>query len=260
MLKRRLIPKLLVKRSQATGRPVVVATRGFKDAVEVGDPVSVAKVLEAQAADEMLLLDIEATAEGRRLPPELLARVGEAVFMPITAGGGVSSLDDFRELLRSGADKISLNTAAVERPRLVEQASSRFGAQCVVVSIDVRRSDDGKARVFVRAGSEATALDPVAWAAECERLGAGEILVTSIDRDGSRAGLDIELMRSIVAVVRVPVVASGGCGKAHHLVEGFAQAGVDGVAAGTFFCFQDQNIMQARAHVRNAGVPIRLQR
>lgn len=260
MLKRRLIPKLLIKQRGTAGRPVVVATRRFGEAVEVGEPVSVAKVLEAQAADEILLLDIDATLQGRRLEREVLTRVGEAVFMPITAGGGVTSLDDFQELLRSGADKVSVNSAAVERPQLIERASRRFGAQCVVVSIDARRSEDEGYRVFVRSGRQPTGLDPVEWAVECERRGAGEILITSIDRDGTRAGLDVELARRIVAAVGVPVVASGGCGKAHHLVEGFTEAGVDGVAAGTFFCFQDQNIMQARAHVRNAGVPIRLQR
>jgi cyclase len=256
VLKRRLIPKLLLRRAGTRRRAVIVTTLHFTDPVEVGEPASVAKVLEAQAADELLLLDIDASRERSGPATDVLKRVAERVFMPLTAGGGIRSPQDVRELLRQGADKVSLNSAALARPELIRESAQSFGSQCVVVSIDARRASDGSYRVFARGGSEPTPWEAAAWAREAESLGAGEILVTSIDRDGTRQGLDLELLRRVVAAVAVPVIASGGCGRAEHLVAGF-NAGADAVAAGTYFCFEDQSFMQARAQVRNAGIPIR---
>jgi len=260
VLKRRLIPKLQLKavRFGSVERMVLVTTVRFDRVVEIGDPVSQAKIYQAQAVDELVFLDLDASSESRGPLVEVIRKAAEEIFMPFTVGGGVRSLADFRALLSSGADKVSVNTAAVEQPELIEEASGAFGAQCVVLSIDYRREPDGTRRVYTRGGSQATPLDPVEWAAEGERRGAGEILLTSIDRDGTASGLDVELTRQVAEAVSVPVITSGGCGLASHFVEGFLQGKADAVSAGTFFCFRDQNPMQARSHIRNAGIPIRI--
>lgn len=259
MLKRRLIPKLQLKarRVGRSERMVLVTTVRFQEIIEIGDPVSQAKIYESQAADELIFVDLDASAHNRAPMVEIVRRAAEEIFMPITVGGGVRSLADFRNLLSNGADKVSINTAAVETPDLINQASQAFGAQCVVLSIDYRRRQDGTYRVWTRGGKVETEWDPVSWAVEAERRQAGEILLTSIERDGTRTGLDVELTRRVAEQVSVPVITSGGCGLAAHFVEGF-RAGADAVSAGTFFCFKDQSPMQTRAHIRNAGVPIRL--
>jgi cyclase len=258
MLKRRLVPKLLLKASRygAAGRMVLVTTVRFGAYVEVGDPVSQARIYQSQAADELILVDLDASVENRGPRLDVLDSAAQEIFMPITAGGGVRTLEDFRLLLAHGADKVSVNTAAVERPSLIDEAHAAFGASTIVVSIDYRGLGS-EARVCTRGGRTATAWHPVAWAKEVEGRGAGEILLTSIDRDGTHQGLDVDMVREAAAAVNIPVVASGGCGVAVHFVEGF-RAGADAVAAGTYFCFKDQNPMQARAHIRNAGIPIRL--
>lgn len=258
MLRRRLIPKLLIRRSRAGIGMVLVTTIRFRECLEVGDPVSQAKIYEAQAADELLILDIDAQREGRATDLAVIRRAADETLMPLTVGGGVRSLDDFRELLRNGADKVSVNTAALEDPDLIDRAADAFGTQCVVLAIDFTRSADGSHAVWSRGGRQRTAWDPVRWAVEGTRRGAGEILLTSIDRDGTRSGLDVDLTRRIADSVGVPVIAAGGCGVAAHFVEGFVAGRADAVAAGTFFCFEDQNPMQTRAHVHNAGIPIRL--
>lgn len=260
MLKRRLIPKLQLRRSRfgASPRMVLVTTVQFDRVVEIGDPVSQAKIYQAQAADELIFVDLDASADNRETMSEVVRRAAEEIFMPFTVGGGVRSIADFRSLLNSGADKVSVNTAAVEDPDLIRRASDMFGAQCVVLSIDYRRAADGGLRVWTRGGKVDAGLDLVQWATEGERLGAGEILLTSIDRDGMGKGLDIEATRAVTERVGVPVITSGGCGLARHFVEGFLEGGADAVSAGTFFCFKDQNPMQARAHIRNAGISIRL--
>jgi len=259
MLKRRLIPKLQLKarRLGRSERMVLVTTVQFGEAIEIGEPVSQAKIYESQAADELIFVDLDASVQNRAPMVEVVRKAAEEIFMPITVGGGVRSLADFRKLLSNGADKVSINTVAVETPDLINEAAEAFGAQCVVLSIDYRRRTDGSYRVWIRGGKVETDLDPVAWAAEGERRAAGEILLTSIDRDGTKTGLDVELTRRVVEQVSVPVITSGGCGLASHFVEGF-RAGADAVSAGTFFCFQDQSPMQTRAHIRNAGIPIRL--
>jgi cyclase len=180
--------------------------------------------------------------------------------MPFTVGGGVRTLEDFRTLLSNGADKVAVNTAAAANPGLIDRAASVFGAQCVVVSIDYRQEPDGTYRVWTSGGRVRTALEPVAWAIEAERRGAGEILLTSIDRDGTRQGLDIALTRRVAESVSIPVITSGGCGAAAHFIDGFLLGKADGVSAGTYFCFKDENPMQTRSQIRNAGIPIRLHR
>lgn len=261
MLKRRLIPKLQMKTAtRGSDRKVLVTTRQFKEVFEIGDPVSQAKIYEAQAADELIFIDLDASADHRKPMLEIVRRAAEEIFMPFTVGGGVRSINDFRDLLSSGADKVSINTAAVETPDLISEASDVFGAQCVVLSIDYRSEKEGGPRVWIKGGRIQTALDPVAWAIEGEKRGAGEILLTSIDRDGMRCGLDLELTRRVAEAVSIPVIASGGCGAASHFVEGFQIGKADAVAAGSYFCFKDENPMQTRSQIRNAGIPIRMHR
>lgn len=262
MLKRRLIPKLQMKTSThgRSDRKVLVTTIQFKETLEIGDPVSQAKIYEAQAADELIFLDLDASAEYRKPILEMIRRAAEEIFMPFTVGGGVQSIDDFRDLLSSGADKVSINSAAAKTPDLINEASDVFGAQCVVLSIDYRTAENGNSRVWIHGGRIETELDPVAWAVEGEKRGAGEILLTSIDRDGMRCGLDLDLIRRVAEAVSIPVIASGGCGAASHFVEGFQLGKADAVAAGTYFCFKDENPMQTRSQIRNAGIPIRMHR
>lgn len=260
MVKKRLIPKLLLKRRQlgTAERMVLVTTRGYEQVIEVGDAVSQAKIYEAQFADELIFLNIDSSPIDPQAPLlDVLRRAASETFMPIAVGGGVRTTDDFELLLANGADKVCVNSAAVADPSLIERAAAIFGAQCVVVSIDYRHDASG-ARVHVDGGRTPTPLDPVDWAVRAAALGAGEILLTDITRDGSGAGLDVPTIRSVADRVPVPVIASGGCGLAQHFVEGFVDGHAEAVAAGTFFCFRDQNPMQTRAHVRNAGVPIRV--
>jgi imidazole glycerol-phosphate synthase subunit HisF len=259
MLKRRLIPKLQMKSSRFAGQMTLVTTVNFDTVVEVGDPVSQAKIYQAQAADELVFLDLDATHERRKPKADVIKRAAEEIFMPITIGGGVRLLEDFRLLLEHGADKVSINTAAVETPALITEAAERFGAQCVVVSIDYKQDASGAYTVWTHGGKQQhTALDPVEWAVQCEARGAGELMLTSIDRDGTRKGLDVELTRRVAERVSIPVIAAGGCGVAKDFVDGFLLGKADAVSAGTFFSFQDQNPMQTRAHISNAGIPIRL--
>jgi len=260
MLKRRLIPKLQMKATRLgrSQRMVLVTTVQFEEVIEIGDPISQAKIYEAQAADELIFLDLEASLENRDTMVDVVRRAAEQIFMPFTVGGGVRSIKDFRNLLSNGADKVSINTAAVEKPDFINQASDVFGAQCVVLSIDYRRDHDGKYQVWSKGGKVKTDRDPVNWAIEGEKRGAGEILLTSIDLDGTRRGLDVELTRRVAESVSIPVITSGGCGLAAHFVEGFIVGKADAVAAGTYFCFRDENPMQTRAQIRNAGIPIRL--
>lgn len=260
MLKRRLIPKLQLKAVQLGGRErmVLVTTVKFDHVVEIGEPISQAKIYQAQAADELIFVDLDATNHQRGTMVEIVRKAAEQIFMPITVGGGVQSIEDFRLMLQNGADKVSINTAAVHQPGLIEEASRIYGAQCVVVSIDFRLMPDGTPRVFTHGGKQETALHAVEWAIEAEKRGAGELLLTSIDRDGTHSGLDIETTRLVTSAVNIPVIASGGCGLASHFSSGFLDGRADAVSAGTFFCFKDQNPMQTRAHIRNAGIPIRL--
>ena len=256
MLKRRLIPKLQLKRAVSTSSYELVTTVGFGQRIKIGDPVSQAKIYQAQNVDELIFVDLDSHGPTEDLVA-LLKKTTENIFMPITVGGGVRSEEDIRILLQSGADKVAINTSAYRSPELLSKASGQFGAQCVVASIDFRKNEDGRYRVFVEGGRTETDRDLIEWAKECESRGAGELLLTSIDRDGSKSGLELEAIRLVVENVGIPVIAGGGCGVSSHFVEGFI-AGADAITAGTFFCHQDQSPMQCRAHIKNAGIPIRL--
>ncbi|MCB9233648.1 MAG: imidazole glycerol phosphate synthase subunit HisF [Bacteroidia bacterium] len=260
MLNKRLIPKLQLKAEQfgSKTKMVLVTTRQFGEVIPIGDPVSQARIYQSQAADELIFLDIRPQEGQWELLTGLLRQVAEEVFMPFTVGGGVRTLEDFRLLLSNGADKVSINSAAVQNPDLITRASERFGAQCVIVSIDYRRMPDGSFQVFTQSGQNPTGLDPISWALEAERRGAGEILLTSIDHDGKQEGLDIATAALLQGKLNIPLILGGGCGLARHFIDGFTQGGAEAVCAGTFFCFRDQNPIQTRSHIKNAGIPIRI--
>jgi len=261
MLKKRLIPKLQLKSAQigSCQQMVLVTTVNFTRTVEVGNPISQAKIYQAQAADELIFLDLEATTEQRSAMVEVIRRASKEVFMPMTVGGGIRTVDEIQLMLKNGADKVSINSEALIRPNFIDEAAGVFGSQCVVISIDYRCHASGEPFVYAECGKRATNLPVVEWAREVEKRGAGEILLTSIDRDGSLQGVDLEVTQEVVKAVGIPVIASGGCGLASHFVDAFVGAGADAVAAGTFFCAKDQNPMQTRARISNSGVPIRLQ-
>ncbi len=249
----RIIPCLDV-----TGGRVVKGVNfvGLRDA---GDPVELAARYDAEGADEVVFLDITASSDGRDTMVELARRTAEEVFIPFTIGGGVRSVEDARRLLRVGADKVSINSAAVDRPELITELAAEFGAQCVVVAIDARRRPDGSGHeVFVHGGRTATGLEAVAWAREAVVRGAGEILLTSMDRDGTKVGFDVELTRAISESVTVPVIASGGVGTLDHLVEGVTEGRADAVLAASIFHFGTFTIGQAKHYLREHGVPVRM--
>jgi cyclase len=255
MLARRIIPCLDVK----DGR-VVKGVR-FVNLVDAGDPVEVASRYDAEGADELCFLDITASHEGRPIILDVVARTAERVFMPLTVGGGVRTVDDVRALLKAGADKVSFNTAAVARPEVVGEAAERFGTQCVVVAIDARRRvADDPARgweVFTHGGRTPTGLDAVAWAARMEAAGAGEILLTSMDRDGTRLGYDLELTRAVVECVGIPVIASGGAGSLDDLHAGLTVGGASAALVASLFHYGEHTVREAKTHLRARGVPVR---
>lgn len=261
-LKKRLIPKLLIKHRQmgSAVRPVLVTTRCFTEVLDVGDPVSQAKIYEAQLADELIVLNIDGTPiQGDQVMLSLIERLASETFMPLAVGGGVRSVEDFACLLEHGADKVCINSAALDSPGLISAAADRFGAQCVVVSIDFRAAGDGCFRVLASGARQRTDMDVLDWAVTAARAGAGELLLTDADRDGTGNGLNVDVCRAIANVVPVPVILSGGCGLAEHFIEGFLGGAAEAVAAGTFFSLRDQNPIQTRAHIRNAGIPIRME-
>jgi imidazole glycerol-phosphate synthase subunit HisF len=235
----------------------VVKGVNFVDLTDAGDPVELAARYDAMGADEVVFLDITASSAARDTMVDVVTRTAEQVFIPLTVGGGVRSVDDARRLLRAGADKVSVNTAAIERPELVSELSATFGAQCVVVAIDARRTDDGRATVFTHGGRRPTELEAVAWAAEVAERGAGEILLTSMDRDGTKAGFDLELTRAVVDAVSVPVIASGGVGTLQHLVEGVVEGGADAVLAASIFHYGEFTVAEAKQALTAAGVVVR---
>ena len=228
----------------------------FQNLRDAGDPVELAARYDLEGADELVFYDITASSQGRDTMIDVVARTAEQVFIPLTVGGGVRTLDDARSLLRVGADKVSVNSAAVAEPGLIDRLSDTFGAQCVVVGIDVRRSASGF-EVYVHGGRLATGIDAVAWAAECEDRGAGEVVLNSMDRDGTRDGFDLELTRQVVDTVGIPVVASGGVGCLDHLVEGALAGGADAVLAASIFHFGEATVAEAKARLRAAGVLVR---
>ncbi|MEM9032714.1 MAG: imidazole glycerol phosphate synthase subunit HisF [Pseudomonadota bacterium] len=252
MLKVRIIPCLDV----ADGR--VVKGVNFVDLVDAGDPVEAARAYDAAGADELCFLDIKATHENRETMYELATRTAEACFIPLTIGGGVRTVEDVRALLLAGADKVSFNSAAVADPNVVARAADRFGAQCIVVAIDAKTVAPGSWEIFTHGGRKATGINAVEFAQEVVERGAGEILLTSMDRDGTRAGFNLELTRAVADAVPVPVIASGGVGTLDHLVEGVTKGGASAVLAASIFHFGDHTIGEAKAHMAAAGIPMRL--
>ncbi|HLB07066.1 MAG TPA: imidazole glycerol phosphate synthase subunit HisF [Alphaproteobacteria bacterium] len=252
MLKVRVIPCLDVH----AGR-VVKGVR-FVELKDAGDPVEQAKIYDAQGADELCFLDITASHEERDTLLDVVRGTAEVCFMPLTVGGGVRSRDDIRNLLLAGADKVSINTAAVARPEFVTEAAARFGTQCIVVAIDAKRANEGRFEVFTHGGRKATGLDAIDWAKRVVGLGAGEILLTSMDRDGTKEGFDLELTRAVSDAVSVPVIASGGVGTLDHLAEGVKEGHASAVLAASIFHFGAHTIGEAKAHMARCGIPVRL--
>ena len=252
MLKVRIIPCLDVK----DGR--VVKGVNFVNLVDAGDPVEQARIYDAAGADELTFLDITASSDNRDTILDIAASTAEQCFMPLTIGGGVRTTDDIRKLLLAGADKASIMTAAVKRPEFVSAAAERFGSQCIVVAIDARRSGPGKWEVFTHGGREPTGIDAVEWAKRMAASGAGEILLTSMDRDGTKEGFDCELTRAIADSVTIPVIASGGVGTLDHLVEGVREGHAAAVLAASIFHFGEYSIGQAKEYMARAGIPVRL--
>jgi cyclase len=236
----------------------VVKGVNFVNLVDAGDPVELAARYDAEGADEVVFLDITASSDARRTMVDVARRTAETVFIPFTVGGGVRTLDDARALLRAGADKVGVNTAAVARPELVTELAGEFGAQCVVVAVDARRRRDGGGfEVYTHGGRTPTGSDAVAWVAECEKRGAGEILLTSMDRDGTRDGYDLELTRAVTDACSVPVVASGGVGTLGHLAEGALAGGADAVLAASIFHFGQHTVAEAKRYLAARGLIVR---
>jgi imidazole glycerol-phosphate synthase subunit HisF len=252
MLAKRVIPCLDVK----DGR--VVKGVQFVNLRDAGDPVEAAIAYDAQGADELVFLDITASHEDRDIMLDVVARTAEGIYMPLTVGGGIRSIEDVRTLLRAGADKVSLNTAALQRPELIREAAERFGSQCIVVAIDARARARGW-EVYTHGGRRPTGRDALEWAREATRLGAGEILLTSMDRDGTKDGYDLELTRAISDGVEVPVIASGGAGSLEHLWEGLVEGGAAAVLAASIFHFGIHTIAEAKAALRERGVSVRIE-
>lgn len=251
MLSKRIIPCLDVK----NGR--VVKGVNFVDLKDVGDPVECAKAYNKQGADEIVFLDITATHEDRATIIDVVRNTAKQVFVPLTVGGGIRSIDDFRALLRAGADKISINSSAVKNPQLIADAADKFGSQCVVVAIDAKRVD-GSFHVVVNGGRIDTGLDAIEWAKKACDLGAGELLLTSMDADGTKTGFDIDLLNAVCSAVSVPVIASGGCGKLEHFSALFEQSGADAALAASLFHYNELTVKQVKAHLGDHNIPVRV--
>lgn len=252
MLKVRIIPCLDVK----DGR--VVKGVNFVGLRDAGDPVEQAQLYDRAGADELCFLDITASHEDRDIIFDVVSRTAEACFMPLTVGGGVRTVDDIRKLLLAGADKVSINTAAVTNPEFVREAAEKFGSQCIVVAIDAKATGENKWEVFTHGGRNSTGLDAIAWAKQMAAFGAGEILLTSMDKDGTKSGFDVSLTRALSDAVNIPVIASGGVGTLDHLVEGARDGHASAVLAASIFHFGEHSIGEAKSHMDKAGVPVRL--
>ena len=247
MLAKRIIPCLDVKDCR------VVKGVNFVNLRDAGDPVETAQFYNTQGADEIVFLDITASHEKRKTIVDIVERTARKVFMPLTVGGGISDVEDFRTLLNAGADKVSINSAAIRNKELISRAADRFGSQCVVVAIDAKKTDNGY-HVFINGGRIDAGLDALEWAKEVERLGAGEILLTSMDADGTKAGVDIPLTDAVSKLVNIPVIASGGCGKLEHFSEVFKKTGADAALAATLFHYRELTISEVKQHLRENGI------
>ncbi len=251
MLKARIIPCLDVKNGRVVKGVNFVALR------DAGDPVEQARLYDSQGADELCFLDITASHEDRDIIFDVVNRTAEECFMPLTVGGGVRTLDDIRKLLLAGADKVSINTAAVDNPSFVREAANKFGSQCIVVAVDAKNEGPGKWGIYTHGGRKSAGLDAIAWAKQMAAFGAGEILLTSMDRDGTKSGFDIDLTRSISDAITIPVVASGGVGTLDHMVEGVRDGHASAVLAASIFHFGEFSIAETKAYMAAAGVPVR---
>ena len=251
MLAKRIIPCLDVR----DGR--VVKGVNFVNIRDAGDPVELARYYSDQGADEIVFLDITATHEARKTVADVVERTAEQVFVPLTVGGGIRTLEDFRRLLRAGADKISVNSAAVARPELITEAAERFGSQCVVLAVDARSRGDGTWEVVVAGGRKPTGLDLLEWVKKGEALGAGEILLTSMDADGTKAGFDLPMTKAVTEAVGIPVIASGGCGSLSHFAEVFEETGCDAALAASLFHFGELTVPQVKEYLRARDIPVR---
>ena len=251
MLAKRIIPCLDVRDGK------VVKGVNFVGIKEVGDPVECAEMYNRQGADEIVFLDITATSDHRETMADVVRETAKKVFVPLTVGGGITSPEDFAKLLRAGADKVSVNSATLKNPRLIADAAARFGSQCVVAAIDAKRMEDGSWHAFSAGGRVDTGIDAVWWAREACRLGAGEILLTSMDADGTRDGFDLALLNAVIARVSVPVIASGGCGKLEHFSQVFEETGADAALAASLFHYQELTVGEVKDHLRRRNIPVR---
>ncbi len=251
MLAKRIIPCLDVRDGK------VVKGINFVGIKEVGDPMECAEMYNEQGADEIVFLDITATSDHRETMADVVRKTAQKVFVPLTVGGGITSVEDFAKLLRAGADKVSVNSAALKNPQLIAEAASRFGSQCVVAAIDAKRMEDGSWHAYSAGGRIDTGIDAVQWAKRACELGAGEILLTSMDTDGTKDGFDLDLLNSVIAVVSVPVVASGGCGKLEHFSEVFEKTGADAALAASLFHYRELTVGDVKAHLRQKNIPVR---
>lgn len=251
MLAKRIIPCLDVK----DGR--VVKGINFVNITDAGDPVECAKAYDRQGADEIVFLDITATCESRGTMEEVVRRTAENIFVPLTVGGGIRTAEDFKRILRAGADKVSVNSAAVYRPELISEAADRFGSQCVVLAVDVRKGADGRYRVFTAGGRKDSGLDAEEWIVRAERLGAGEILLTSMDADGTKKGFDLDVTGRVCSLVKIPVIASGGCGSLSHFVEVFEQTKASAALAASLFHYGELTVGEVKRELCAHGIPVR---
>ena len=253
MFTKRIIPCLDVN----AGR--VVKGVNFVDLKDAGDPVEIARAYDKAGGDELVFLDITASSDGRRTVVDMVRQVAECVFIPFTVGGGIRTVDDFRAILREGADKVSINSSAIDTPELISDAADKFGSQCVVVAIDAKRREDGSGwNIYKNGGRIDVGIDAVEWAKKVERLGAGEILLTSMDCDGTKAGYDLDLTRAIAENVSIPVIASGGAGTLEHFKEALTEGKADAALAASLFHYKELEIRQVKEYLREEGVPVRL--
>lgn len=252
MLTKRIIPCLDVHRGR------VVKGVNFVNLKDAGDPVQIAKAYDEAGADELVFLDITASSDARNIIVNLVEKTAEQVFIPFTVGGGIRTVEDFREILKAGADKISVNSAAIKRPELISEAAYKFGSQCVVVAIDAKKRPDGTYSVYLNGGRVDTGLDAIEWAKKAESLGAGEILLTSMDTDGTKSGYDLPITKAISSVVSIPVIASGGAGTFSHFKDALTEGGADAVLAASLFHYKEMTISELKQYLKQENIPVRL--